>query len=268
MFLVLAYKSSDYFRKYQIWRQILTFLYGRGGAVIQRMQPEGAAFASSSLRRAIESASEGKEEIARLLGDVVLLADEVGIGEGLVHRQREGMVQHDDFLVAEVTQGLAHDVLVEGFVVTEQGVDDEVVVVEVPREQLDVLVVSELYEDLALPDAVALHLADGEAVLMVDGVEVDVDGIAEEPVVGNVFLLVGVEVSEVVDEAVAVLLLQLSHLAGLLVGELCQHDGIVGIGFADALRLVIVHTLLAGQKLLSQVLILFQFFVHGSEMFK
>ena len=100
------------------------------------MQPEGAAFASSSLGQAIESASEGKEEIARLLGDVVLLADEVGIGEGLVHRQREGMVQHDDFLVAEVTQGLAHDVLVEGFVVTEQGVDDEVVVVEVPREQL------------------------------------------------------------------------------------------------------------------------------------
>ena len=232
------------------------------------MQPDGAAFASSSLWRAIESASEGKEEIARLLGDVVLLADEVGIGEGLVHRQREGMVQHDDFLVAEVTQGLAHDVLVEGFVVTEQGVDDEVVVVEVPREQPDVLVVGELYEDLALPDAVALHLADGEAVLMVDGVEVDVDGITEEPVVGNVFLLVGVEVSEVVDEAVAVLLLQLSHLADLLVGELCQHDGIVGIGFADALRLVIVHTLLAGQKLLGQVLILFEFFVHGSEMFK
>ena len=70
--------------------------------------------------------------ITHTLGEVVLFSDLVGICEGFVHCQYEGIGSHWTFIMTNVAHGLAHDSLAELFVTIEEGVQYKVAVVEVP----------------------------------------------------------------------------------------------------------------------------------------
>ena len=82
------------------------------------------------------------------LGEAVVLTNLVGIGKGFVHDDDEGMAEEGGIIVAFVSHGFAHDSTSEILVTIEEGVDDEMAVVEMPCQQLGVLFVGELNQYL------------------------------------------------------------------------------------------------------------------------
>ena len=68
----------------------------------------------------------------------------VGIGKGLVHDDDEGMAEEGSFIVTTASQGITHNTTSEILIAIEQGIDDEMTVVEVPGQEFAVFFVGQL----------------------------------------------------------------------------------------------------------------------------
>lgn len=142
--------------------------------------------------------------------DAALADDEVGVGAGLVEGDKVGVGDKEavavDVGVVEV--GPVEDGVVEFAVAVAEGVDDEVLVVEVPGDEAGILVVAEGHTGGdGVDGAVGLQLVERDAVVVMDVVEVDGEDLAAAgEVVDDVG--VGEDLVEVADEGVAVVVFQ------------------------------------------------------------
>ena len=150
------------------------------------------------------------------MDDVVSTQYLRGVGKGFIECHDKGVVNYYYIFNCVVKHSLTHDLLIEALIAIEKGVHQQMAIKEMPGKKLAVVLVGQLYHKGTGGDFLTMYGTNVELVLVVDGLKVDIHGVAIEHVADDVRIVD--DLIEMVYEVIAIALFEGFELANFIVG--------------------------------------------------